>query len=210
VTRIIFVRHGSHDLLGRQLCGRMGGVLLNSEGRRQAAAVARRLARETIAAVYSSPLERACETAAPIAAALGLEVQTAGALNEADVGDWTGRAFSELRRTPSRKAWRADRVGACPPGGESAAAVQVRVGTWIQDVAERHRGRTVVAVSHGDVIKSAIAAALGLKLSRLDRFEISAASISVLDASGGGLKVWSVNETSRWPRSARGGRRSHS
>jgi broad specificity phosphatase PhoE len=99
-TTFFLLRHAAHDRLGRVLCGRMAGVSLSEAGRSQALKLAERVSRETVTAIYSSPLERARETAAPIAARLGLEVEVAPEINEIGFGDWSGLTFDELGRAP--------------------------------------------------------------------------------------------------------------
>lgn len=194
---VFLVRHAAHDRLGKVLCGRMPGVTLGEPGLAEADALAERLRSEPIRAVYSSPLERTLQTAAPIARALGLEVQAADALLELDFGEWAGAQFGVLQDDPRWAVWNTQRAVARPPGGESMGEVQARLNRWLDVVARRHAGETVVAVTHGDVIKAALAEALGLSLDHHDRFEVSPASISVLVAGDWGKKVWSVNEAVR-------------
>ena len=97
MTTFALIRHASHGLVGHTIVGRMPGVPLSSDGRDEAAALARRLEGSPIQALYSSPLERARATAAPIADRLCLEVQIAEELNEIDFGQWTNRALADLR-----------------------------------------------------------------------------------------------------------------
>src|SRR5438067_2485975 len=138
-TTVVLVRHGAHDLLGKVLCGREAGVELNSEGRAQASAVAGRLASRGLAAVYSGPLERVRQTAAPIAARAGLDVVIDPAIDEIDLGAWTGARFSELARQPAWRRWNARRLGARPPGGETMREAQVRMVGFLRRMAARHR-----------------------------------------------------------------------
>ena len=172
---VLLVRHASHDRLGRVLCGRMGGVVLSDQGRREADALGRRLAERALAAVYSSPLERTRETAEAVAAPHGLVPEVDPDLNEVDVGDWSGRAFADLRGEPEWAAWNSARAEARAPGGEAMAEVQLRVARVLERLRERHAGQTVAVVSHGDVIKTAVAAALDLPLDGLHRFDIAPA-----------------------------------
>ncbi|CAA9309769.1 MAG: hypothetical protein AVDCRST_MAG90-362, partial [uncultured Microvirga sp.] len=95
-TTVILVRHASHDRVGSVLCGRMPGVTLGEEGRREANVLADRFRNEAIAAVITSPLERARETAEVIADRIGVPVTVDEALNEIDFGDWTGQSFDAL------------------------------------------------------------------------------------------------------------------
>ena len=192
---LFLLRHAAHARVGTTLCGRMPGVTLGEEGHRQAGALAERLGREGIEAVYSSPLERARETAAPIARRLGLEAREDDALTEIDFGRWTGRDFTGLQGDPEWDRWNTHRATARPPGGESMAEAQARALGGIERLRVRHPEGRIVAVSHCDVIKAVLAAILGTTLDGIERFEILPASISALALWPGGGKVLSMNET---------------
>lgn len=194
-TTLFLIRHAAHDLVGRVLCGRMPGVHLGERGRAEAAALARRLAGEGLAAVYAGPLPRAQETAEPIARRAGLVLETEAALDEIDFGAWTGRSLAALDGDPDWRRWNDEREAARPPGGESMQEAQGRMLRWLEAVPRRHPGAAIAAVSHADVIKAALAGLLGLPLGRHDRFEIGPAGIStVLLWPDGGAKVLRVNE----------------
>jgi broad specificity phosphatase PhoE len=180
------------------LPGRAPGLHLSDEGRRQAEATAERLAalRRPPVAVYASPLERAMETAKPIARALGLRVRPLRGLLELDFGEWTGASLAALRR---RQEWQA--VQHLPstfrfPGGESFAAMQQRVLATLDDLAERHRGEAYVAVSHADPIKAAVAATAGVPLDLFQRLVVSPCSVTALARGGGMSHVLCLNATS--------------
>ena len=190
----VLVRHASHDRLGSVLCGRMPGVTLSEAGRREAEALAFTLTRHRLAAVLSSPLERAVETAAAIAASQTLAVEVEEDLNELDLGAWAGLRFEELRGDPAWDVWNRARSHARPPGGETMTEAQVRMARCIERLRRRYAGRTVALVSHADVIKATLAHALGLSVDFHARFEIAPASRSVLIAGEWGLKVHSINE----------------
>ena len=196
-TTVFLVRHASHDRLGRVLCGRMAGVTLGEVGLSEARRVAERLSGEKLAAVYTSPLERAVATAEPIAQAAGVELRVDEALHEIDFGDWNGATFEDLESDERWAAWNRERSRARAPGGESMAEAQARVVGWAGRMAEAHPDQTIAAVSHADVIKALIAHALGLSLDDLQRFEASPASVSVIAAGDWGMKVHAVNEVSR-------------
>ncbi len=196
-TILVLVRHASHDRLGVVLCGRMAGVTLSDAGRHEAGALARTLTRHRLTAVLSSPLERAVETATPIAEAQGLAVALEEDLNEMDLGAWSGARFEDLRGDAAWDLWNRARSQARPPGGETMPEAQVRVARSIERPRRRHPGQTVALVSHGDVIKAALAHALGLPLDFHSRLQIDPASHSVLIAGDWGLKVHSINEAAR-------------
>jgi probable phosphomutase (TIGR03848 family) len=191
----VLVRHGRTPTTGKVLPGRAPGLHLAEDGRRQAAAVAGRIAtlRRAPTAVYASPLERAMETAAPIARALHLRVRTAAGLLECDFGDWTGARLSALRR---RREWRAVQVTPSTfrfPGGESFAEMQTRTWGAVLDLGDRPRGETIVAVSHADPIKAVVATALGVPLDLFQRAVISTCSVSVVLVGSGAPLVLCVN-----------------
>jgi broad specificity phosphatase PhoE len=170
-----------------------GGRLLAGE----ADAVAGRIAELTKAptAVYASPLERTRETAAPIAAALGLRVRTARGLIEADVGDWTEKSLARLYKTkewPTVQRWPS---GFRFPGGESFTEMAERSLTAVLGLVGDHPGQTVVAVSHADPIKAIVAGAAGIPLDLMQRLVISPCSVSALLFGGGGPAVMCVNST---------------
>jgi probable phosphoglycerate mutase len=194
-TTVFLVRHAAHDRLDRILCGRMPQVQLGVEGRAQADRVAQRFAGERIAAVYSSPLERARETAEPIAAAVGLNVQLAAGLTEIDVGEWTGRSFDELHADERWQHWNREREAGCPPGGEPMRDVQNRALRQVEEWRAAHPDQTVIAVSHSDVIKTVVCGVLGLSLDRYHAFEIAPASVTRLVVWQGGGKILALNET---------------
>jgi probable phosphomutase (TIGR03848 family) len=194
VTTLFLVRHAAHDLVGKALCGRMPGVKLGGEGRAQAERLATRLSRETVAAVQASPLERARETAEPIARHFGLGVEVADAVNEIDVGAWTGTPFGELRDDPRWRLWNSARSVTRAPGGETMLEVQARTVAHMEALRARFADQAVVIVSHADVIKAALAYCLGLSLDGLQRFDIAPASLSTVVIGDWGAKVLSVNE----------------
>lgn len=193
---VLLVRHGTTATTGKILPGRAPGLHLAEAGRAQAEAAAARIgALGDVRAVYASPLERAQETAAPIARATGRRVRTVEGLNECDFGAWTGRKLAELRRL---SAWR--QVQGLPsgfrfPGGESFAEMQTRICGTLGQLAARHRGGAIVAVSHADPIKAAVAQAIGTPLDLFQRIVISPCSVTVVAYGGGGPVVLTVNST---------------
>ena len=194
MTTVFLVRHARHDRVDHVLCGRMPGVTLGTEGRRQAERLAERFAREPIATIVTSPLERARETAEIIGDRLGLEVRVSVDLNEIDFGEWTGMSFDALDRDPRWSRWNRERGAAIPPGGESMAAAQARIVRQIEGVRDEFPDAGVILVSHCDVIKAALASVLGLALDAYQLFEIGPASVSVLALWPGGAKVVGMND----------------
>jgi probable phosphomutase (TIGR03848 family) len=181
LDRILLIRHGTNDYVkAHRLAGRTPDVHLNDEGAAQAAALAERLASLPIVAMYSSPLERARETAAPTASRLGLAVQLLDGVKETDCGEWTGQPLDELSKSD---LWR--QVQGCPsifrfPDGESFAEIQARVVDAVDSVRLAHPAQTVAIFSHADPIKLAVAYYLGTPLDLFQRIEVSPASITEL------------------------------
>jgi probable phosphomutase (TIGR03848 family) len=196
-TTLVLLRHATTATTGKRLGGWKPGVHLDARGELQAAAAARRLADLPVAAVYSSPLERTRETAAPVARSHGVRVRIERAMGEVDYGDWTDRPLGQLRRTA---LWRT--VQSAPsrvtfPGGESIRAAQARAVDATERIAARHGGELVVIVSHADIIKAVLAHHLGLGLDLFQRIHIAPASSSTLILPAGGAPmILNVNDTS--------------
>ena len=198
-TVLLLVRHATNDFVGRAIAGRAPGVHLNEEGKRQAHGLAERLGTIPIAAIYTSPLERTRETAEPLAARLNITPRALDKLHEIDCGDWTGKTFPELDREREWQLWVTQRTQARPPGGESIIEVQRRAVDAIAQLRAEHEGETVVLVSHGDVIKAALAHFLRISLDDLETFDIAPASVSAIQAGVDWAQVKLVNETGALP-----------
>ena len=192
MTGLHLVRHGTHGRLDRVLCGRMEGVGLSDEGRAQARRVAA-LIPEAVDVVYTSPLQRARETAAPLAEALGAPLVEASGLIEIDFGNWTGMSFDELHADPRWAAWNERRSLTRPPNGESLGEAQVRAARAVQEIAAAHPDGAVAAVCHSDVIKALVCWWLGIGLDLHHRLEISPASVTTVVTGDWGAKVLRVN-----------------
>ena len=163
------------------LPGRAPGLHLSDDGRRQADAAAQRIARlERVAAVYASPLERARETAMPIARARGLALRIERGLLELDVGSWTGSRLDRVSKRPEWSTVQRYPSGFRFPDGESFVEMQARVTGTLARLVDRHRGGVVVAVSHADPIKVALAHALGMHLDLFQRLVVAPGSITTL------------------------------
>jgi probable phosphomutase (TIGR03848 family) len=192
--RLYLVRHALCDGVGSILRGRAPGVSLNDEGREQAAWLAERLRDERLHAIYSSPLDRARETAEAIAAPHQLPVCIEPGLNEMDFGEWTGRTIRDLQEHPRWRAFNERRSATRVPGGELMLEVQQRMIAAVDSLRERHRWGSVLAVSHGDVIKAALAHYLRISLDHILCFDIDPASISTLDVERAGTRVIRLND----------------
>jgi probable phosphomutase (TIGR03848 family) len=195
VPLLLFVRHGVTDATGAKLVGWTPGVHLSALGRDQAESIRDRLEGVPLEAIYSSPLERCRETAAPLAAARSRAVDVLEGLGEVRYGSWTNRSLRQLART---KLWR--RVQHVPsgvrfPGGESFVEAQARAIRALERIAERH-GRGAVAVfSHADVIKLLLAHLAGAPVDAFQRLVVDPASISAVLVGDGVPRVLRVNDT---------------
>ncbi|MDQ3286803.1 MAG: histidine phosphatase family protein [Pseudomonadota bacterium] len=195
MTTFFLIRHGTIDSSGKALAGRMAGVHLNERGRQQAEALARKLATSGIDAIYSSPLERAVETAGPLARALGLELALEQSLVEIDFGDWTNRSFVELSADSGFQRFNKFRSMAPVPGGEFMLQAQARMVIGLDELRRRHPHATVAVVSHGDPIRAAVAWYAGIPLDLFQRIEISLASVSVVEIDDDAIRILSINTT---------------
>jgi probable phosphomutase (TIGR03848 family) len=179
------------------LPGRAPGLHLSEEGRAQADAAAGRIAamKRPPTAVYASPLERAVETARPIAQKLGLRVKVERGLLECDFGSWTGAALAKLRRKSEWKTVQMLPTAFRFPQGESFPEMQARMVSTLDRLAARHAGETFVAVSHADTIKAAVAATAGMPLDLFQRLVVSPCSVTALVRGTTGHYVLCVNAT---------------
>ncbi len=209
-TLVLLVRHGATPSTGQVLPGRAPGLHLADAGREQAARLGERLAvwapakggrapangaKPRVAAVYSSPLERTRETAAPLAAALGLRVRVARGLIECDFGEWTGVTLKQLMKRPEWMTVQRYPSGFRFPSGESFVGMQARMVQAMADLRARHPGQTVIAVSHADPIKAVVADAVGSHLDLFQRIVISPCSVTAISYGPGGPMVLAVNAT---------------
>lgn len=194
-TRVLLLRHASHDLAGRALAGRMPGLGLNAAGHAQAARLADWARGASIDAIHVTPQPRTRQTAEPLAEALQLPLQVAPEFDEIEFGEWAGRSFQELHQTDAQRwrQWCDQRSQATPPGGEPFVQVAQRVQAGLSRLLREHPGQQVLVVSHADVIKAAIATQLGLSLDALERFEIGCGSLSALEVGEGWSKLVLLN-----------------
>lgn len=200
MTQIFLIRHAQNEWVRTGcLAGWTPEVHLNDEGRKQAAALGERLANANLTDVYSSPLERAVETAEAITAHYeNLTVQIEEGVGEVRFGDWTGKKLRQLSRT---RLWRV--VQDTPsfarfPGGESFFEVQVRLVSSLERIRTRHPTGRVAVVAHSDVIKLVFAHYAGVHIDLFQRLTISPASISILHLGRHGPRVIRMNDTAHY------------
>jgi len=195
MTLMLLVRHAMTDVTGKRLSGSTPGIHLSEEGRLQAERLAERLAPLRFTRVYASPLERCLETAEPIAAPRRLDVKVLADLEEIGYGRWAGKPLAQLART---KLWR--RVQLLPssvefPGGETLVGAQRRAVAALDAIAARAPRGVVVAVSHADVIRLALAHYAGVHIDLFQRFTVGPASISAVVLGDRIPRILRVNDT---------------
>jgi broad specificity phosphatase PhoE len=176
----LLIRHGTNPKVGKGLTGWLPGVSLDANGRHQAECLAGQLAEVPIAAVYSSPLERAIETAEPLARKKGLEIIRDPAFGEINFGDWQGKDFAEIERDPEWRRFNSFRSGIRAPGGELMLDTQARMVGRILALAPEYSGRNVAVFSHADAIKATVSWLLGIPLDFHLRLEILPASTTTI------------------------------
>jgi probable phosphoglycerate mutase len=193
---LLLIRHGENDYVkSGKMAGRIPGVHLNERGRKQAQALAEALKDVPLRAIYSSPLERAMETAIPIAETSGLAVQREEGLLETNVGDWQGKSLKRLylnrhwkvvQRAPSRAQF---------PNGETFYDCQNRIVSTLDAILSRHKRRDIVAcVFHADPIKLAVAHYIGLPLDHFQRLGCETGSVTALHIHETGAHLMTLNQ----------------
>ncbi len=195
MTKFLLIRHALTDSVGKRLSGRTPGIRLNEEGIKQAEKLAERLADIKLEAIYSSPLERAMETAFFIAKPHGLEVKQSDNFLEVDFGRWTNLTLEELRSDPVFNLFNSFRSGTRIPGGELMYEAQLRIISGLRKISDGHPGKIVTVVSHADMIRSAIAWSAGIHIDMMTRLEVSPASLSVLEFHEHTIRIISMNDT---------------
>ena len=196
MTKIFLVRHGMNDFIGKKIAGRLPGVHLNLEGQAQAQRLVDRLGGEKIDRIFSSPLERCRQTAAPLAEHLKLDVGILPSVLEIDYGDWTGRPVSELKSDPIWQRWVSFRTNTRVPGGETMLEIQNRMVAEVQRLQQNYPNQTLALFSHGDPIRSVVCFFLGIPLDFFLRVEISPASVTLLCLDDSYVQVLYVNDQS--------------
>lgn len=193
--RVFVIRHGETDFSRERRFAGARDVPLSARGRLQSEAVAAALAAEPLAAVYTSPLERARASAELIAKPHGLEPRIAPVFREMAFGQWEGLLHDELAaRLPSdATAWRERPHLAAPPGGERLADVAARAGEGIAQLRESHAGATVALVTHAIVTRLIVLQALGLGPERLWSVDASPAGITEIEYQGAWVTMHRMN-----------------
>ncbi len=193
---LYLVRHGECDPLGVYLAGRSPGVHLNEDGRIQARDLAERLMPCGIHHVFSSPLERAIETAEPFCERSGCALQISDGLNEIDFGTWTGKNFEELSEDPRWGFFNTFRSATRVPGGEMPMEVQARMSAEVLNRARQNPDQRIAFFGHSDPLKTAIGFFLGMPIDLLSRIRIDTASVTVIELHEYGVALQCLNSTS--------------
>ena len=199
MTRFLLIRHASIEANGKRLAGRLSGMHLDERGEKQARALAERMSKLPITAIYSSPLERALETAESIARLLGRKVAIREELQEIEFGEWTGKAFGELDKLPEFQRFNSFRSCSPAQGGEFMLQAQLRMVLALDALRRAHADECVAVVSHGDMIRAAIAYYAGIPLDLFQRLEVSPASVSTIDVDDTAVRLVSINDTAGLP-----------
>lgn len=194
---LLLIRHGENDYVkSGKMAGRIPGVHLNEKGQKQAQALAEALKNIPLKAVYSSPLERAMETASPIAERHSLKVIQDPDLMDTDIGKWQGKSWRVLGLT---KLWKV--VQHAPsrfrfPEGESFLEAQVRYVTALERIIQKHNkpGDIVAVVFHADPIKLAVAHFLGMPLDHFQRLSCDTGSLTALHTGEANANLLKLNQ----------------
>lgn len=193
---LLLLRHGENDYTKKhKLAGHMPSVHLNERGQNQAQALAEALKEVPIKAIYSSPLERAIETATPIAAARKLEVQIEAGLIETNVGKWQGRSLASLRLQKHWKVVQNAPSRAQFPEGETFYECQARIVAALDSICRKYKPQDIVGcVFHADPIKLAVAHYIGLPLDHFQRLACDTGSLTALYVNESGANLVKLNQ----------------
>ncbi len=199
-TYLLLIRHGENDWVGTdRLAGRTPDVHLNEKGRQQAADLAPLLAKQPIAAIYSSPLERCIETAQPLAQALNQTIFTEPDLLEVDYGEWRGANLKELAKLSEWQMVQHFPSTFRFPGGETLREVQNRAIQALERICIQHPNQVIAVFSHADLIRLCVANYMGTPLDLFQRVVIGTASISTFVFHNMMPTVLSVNYVAEMP-----------
>jgi probable phosphomutase (TIGR03848 family) len=197
MTLLLLIRHGENNFVKTgKMAGRIPGVHLNERGQKQAQALGEALLGVPIKAVYASPLERAMETATPIAESHKLKIVQEPDLMDTDIGKWQGRSWKLLAL---KKEWKI--VQHAPsrfrfPEGESFPECQLRIVNVLERIVQTHKKpQDVVAVFfHADPIKLAVAHFLGMSLDHFQRLGCDTGSVTALHVNEMGAHLLKLNQ----------------
>jgi broad specificity phosphatase PhoE len=194
----LLIRHAAVGLPDNVLAGRTPHLSLSEGGFRQAESLSRMLFPFSIDAIWSSPLERALQTAGILAEERGLQIQISDAFNEVEYGEWTGSSFDELEKDPIWRSFNLDRENTRIPGGEIMTEVQRRAVSQLRAICEQSdqtKVQTFIVVTHAEVIRLILGHFLPIATNELhNKLEISLASMSALRIGSSYSRVIIVND----------------
>ena len=194
---VFLIRHGENDVMHSSLAGRLPGVHLNERGRKQSNDLVELLKNQPLRAIYSSPLERAIETAEPLAFATSQKIQIEPRLLEIDYGRWQGRTYKQLQRLKAWQLLHKEPSQVQFPGGETLPGAQRRITTCLDEIAKNHAEQDIlVCFTHADVIRLAVAYYLRIQLDDFQRLSVLPASVSGLKLGGETPQLLFMNLTS--------------
>ncbi len=199
MTLFLLIRHGMTDAVGEVMYGRLPGWHLNDLGRRQAEAMARQLDAVVPGHLFASPMERTRETAEYVSRRFDLPITINAEIIEIDSGDWTGRTFAQLDADPLWHRYNRFRSITRIPGGEIVSEVQARMVREMDRLYRLYPDAVVALFSHGDPIRSALAAYAGVPLDHLHQLDVRPASVSVVFVDESGGRVLCINHTDTIP-----------
>lgn len=195
MTTLLLIRHAMNDWVSGRLAGWTPGVHLNDEGRKQAEQLGERLRDLPLKAIYSSPLERAIETARTVAAPHDLPIQVVEGVGEVRYGEWQG---GELKELSQHELWPGVQFypsGTRFPGGETLGEVQMRAIATLDDLRSQHPNEMIAVVSHADLLKLVIAYYIGMHIDLFQRLVINTASVTALSFQKMGPRLLAFNDT---------------
>jgi len=193
---LILARHGETDVIGKKLTGRITGIHLNANGRKQAGLIVEALGGTTIHAIFSSPLERTMETAKPLSEVSGIPVSPHSGLTEVNFGAWQGKPYKQLEKL---KLWEA--VQNTPskvtfPAGESFVTAQQRIVASLDEIFSVMGEKDIaVCFSHCDPIRLALAYYLNMALDDFQRLTIDPGSLSIIHQFNGKSRLERINSS---------------
>ena len=217
MTLLLLIRHGENDYMLRRLTGRTAGISLNAKGQQQAQGLADALVHAPLRAIYASPLERAVETAQPLAQSHSLEIQVRTGLIEVDYGRFQGRTYKQLARTNLWKLLLEKPSQIRFPDGETFSEVQQRVAAELETLVGEWQARVeaektadgnkveeavIAVVAHADIVRLALAHYLNMPLDDFLRLMVGPASVSMVQSNGSSRpRVICINQTANfsWP-----------
>lgn len=195
MTVLLLIRHGTNDWVHGRLAGRIPGVHLNEDGRRQAETLATRIADLPLEAIYTSPLDRTVETAQAIAGPRGMTLRLVEGLQEVDYGEWQGAELKELYKHELWPGVQFYPSGTRFPNGETLGESQMRMIATLDSLRARHPKGMFAVVSHADIIKLALAYYIGMHIDLFQRLEVSPCSLTALAFTSMGPRLLAYNDS---------------